>query len=1317
MPVFVWLFCNLGPLPAALAQPSGFIDEKIGGNWNAAVGMAFSKDGNRMYVWEKGGRVWIVENGQRLPNPLIDISEEVGDWKDHGMLGFALDPNFDSNGYFYLLYAVDRHHLLHFGKSSYSASANEYFNASIGRLTRYTARTSDNKRSTDMSSRKILIGESITQGLPILYTGHGVGSLVFGEDGSLLLSIGDGASAGYIDMGFDPANPNDTYITQALRDGIITQKENIGSYRSQQVDCINGKILRVDPATGNGLPGNPYYNSGSPRSASSRVWVLGLRNAFRFSVKPGSGNANFPGILYIGDVGWYVWEEINVATRPGMNFGWPVFEGLEQQEWYFHKQVPNNYAAPNPLYGTGNCTQQYFYYGDMIKQVRRTTAPYFYNPCNYNQAIPNSYRLFVHARPAFEWKHSERGGGSRTGIFNGEDAAVAMIGAANSPVSGPQFSGSSVTGGVWYTGTDFPPQYRNTYFFGDYVGGWIKNSTFDVDEMPRSISNFKDSDAFVVALATNPVSGGIYYIKYATEIHLIRYSSGNLPPKAVATADKLSGASPFTVRFTGSGSSDPEGQSLRYEWNFGDNTPVSTEANPSHTFTASGLASFHVVLKVTDAGGLSSTATLLVSINNTAPVVTITSPAQGTRFPLTQNTVYNLTANVTDREHSGSQLQYQWQTVLHHNDHTHPEPIDSKPSTTTTITPVGCDGEIYFYRISLKVTDAGGLTGSSYVDLYPDCSGGVSKPLTITSPANGATFAAGSNIPLSVSFAEVVRSWARVEYWQGTAKIAEATATPFSAAWQSVPAGTYSIVAKAFDAQGHTAQSDAVAVTVTSGGGGNTGTGRITREYWPNLSGYGVASIPVNSAPSSVSELTLFEGPSNIADNYGTRYRGYVTAPVSGQYTFWIAADNNADLWLSTSEDPSQKVKLAYVNGWTYEREWTKFSTQQSVKVTLEAGRRYYIEALQKEEAGGDHLAVGWQLPNGTLERPIPGNRLSPYGSTPGQYTVTATAGAGGTVALSPQKATYTSGERVTVTATANAGYVFSSWSGSATGSTNPLSLTITDNMAITANFQPGNTGKITREYWQNVYGVPVTNIPLSSPPTSVSELTVFESPINIGDNYGTRIRGYVTAPATGQYTFWLSGDDVAELWLSTSESPAGKVRIAYLDAYTYSREWTRYSTQQSAKINLEAGKRYYVEVLQKEQGGGDHVAVGWQLPNATFERPIPGNRLSPYIQGMSGTAMAATAEPLSDADKVILYPNPFSEGITLAFKEPGETLQEVAVLDILSRVVYRKTEQLQLTHGELTINLKDAKLQTGIYLLRYINSKGKVYLIKMKKS
>src|SRR5688572_27731034 len=133
--------------------PPDFVEETVGGNWNEAVGLTFAPDG-RMFVWERGGRIWTVENGVKSAAPFLDVAEEVGGWRDFGLLGFALHPGFQTNGHVYLMYVVDRHHLLHFGTSNYRASSIQYFNATIGRITRYTARASDGRRSVDLASRR-----------------------------------------------------------------------------------------------------------------------------------------------------------------------------------------------------------------------------------------------------------------------------------------------------------------------------------------------------------------------------------------------------------------------------------------------------------------------------------------------------------------------------------------------------------------------------------------------------------------------------------------------------------------------------------------------------------------------------------------------------------------------------------------------------------------------------------------------------------------------------------------------------------------------------------------------------------------------------------------------------------------------------------------------------------------------------------------------------------------------------------------------------------------------------------------------------------
>src|SRR6266850_5216495 len=538
--------------------PAGFTEQVIGSGWNEAVGILF-EDNGRMYVWERGGRVWIVENGVKMAYPLIDISDEVGGWRDFGLLGFALDPNFRSNGYIYLLYVVDHHHLVNAGTMNYNPSVNEYFRATIGRITRYTAKAADAFKSVDNTTRRVLVGESIDKRFPILYESHGVGSMVFGTDGTLLASCGDGASYSSVDVG----NAAETYYSAALAEGIIKPKENVGAYRAQLVDSLSGKVLRIDPATGDGLPSNPFYDAANPRSARSRVWALGLRNPCRMSLRPNTGSHfpddGNPGVLYIGNVGWNTWEALDVVTGPEQNFGWPIFEGLDVLGGAGYDGNVANLDAPNPLYPASGCSQ-YFTFANLLKEDTLAAAgqPPFNNPCNSSQTIPSSIPQLLHTRPVLDWNHSSAI--TRTPTYGGSgQAQTANVGAGGSPVSGTQFKGNCAIGGTWYTGTNFPPQYQNTYFFADWGQGLIKTLTFDANDKPVALADFAGSAGAVVSIVQHPVDGSLYYIGYdytGGPVTRISYT-GNRTPIAVASADRYYGPTPLAVQFSSSGSYDP----------------------------------------------------------------------------------------------------------------------------------------------------------------------------------------------------------------------------------------------------------------------------------------------------------------------------------------------------------------------------------------------------------------------------------------------------------------------------------------------------------------------------------------------------------------------------------------------------------------------------------------------------------------------------------------------------------------------------------------------------------------------------------------
>ncbi len=181
-------------------------------------------------------------------------------------------------------------------------------------------------------------------------------------------------------------------------------------------------------------------------------------------------------------------------------------------------------------------------------------------------------------------------------------------------------------------------------------------------------------------------------------------------------------------------------------------------------------------------------------------------------------------------------------------------------------------------------------------------------------------------------------------------------------------------------------------------------TGSIARHVWTGVGGTAVADLTGLAAypgsPSSTGTLGSFQASLNAGDNYGARVFGWVHAPVTGAYTFYIHGDDNCELWLSTNSSPDHRRLVASVPGWTDQNQWTKYSEQTSSDIVLEAGKYYYIEALHKEGTGGDNLGVAWSYP-GRSRVIIPGNRLSPWQNlAPQAVADSTTVGVGGIVGI-----------------------------------------------------------------------------------------------------------------------------------------------------------------------------------------------------------------------------------------------------------------------------------------------------------------------------
>jgi glucose/arabinose dehydrogenase/endonuclease YncB( thermonuclease family) len=296
---------------ASVSVPANFVVQSVVTGLNTPTNFAWLPDG-RMLVTEKPGTVRVVKNGTLLATPLIDLTGRVNDYWDHGLLGIAVDPNFATNGFIYLLY-------------TYENDATQYNGPKTARLARYTV-SGDTASPT---SEQVILGTTVGAGcdqfamgtdcLPSENPSHSIGTVRFGSDGTLWVTVGDGAS-------FNVVDPD--------------------ALRAQNLDSLAGKLLHITTG-GQGVAGNPF-SDGNAAHNRSKVWAYGFRNPFRFTFRPGSATP------YIGDVGWSTWEEQNVGVAGG-NYGWPCYEGQDQQAGYAPTTDPlqNNAPVCQNLYNQG----------------------------------------------------------------------------------------------------------------------------------------------------------------------------------------------------------------------------------------------------------------------------------------------------------------------------------------------------------------------------------------------------------------------------------------------------------------------------------------------------------------------------------------------------------------------------------------------------------------------------------------------------------------------------------------------------------------------------------------------------------------------------------------------------------------------------------------------------------------------------------------------------------------------------------------------------------------------------------------------------
>jgi glucose/arabinose dehydrogenase len=300
--------------PPAPPENGTFAGQTIVTGLSTPTAMDFDASG-RMFIAEQQGVVRVYQNGALLSTPFVDIRPQVNHVQDRGLLGVAVHPNFPATPYVYVAYTYDPPE----AASNTGLAGRDGAGNRVARVTRFTANAATSFNTAVPGSEVVVVGSNSvwanishpeldsTNDITIAPSGppngemrdiliadsrsHTVGNVAFGPDGMLYVANGDGTSFGRVDP---------------------------RTSRVQSLDSLSGKILRVDPITGRGLADNPFFN-GDADANRSKVYDYGLRNPFRFAFLPTSGE------IFIGDVGWNTWEEINRGR--GENFGWPYYEG------------------------------------------------------------------------------------------------------------------------------------------------------------------------------------------------------------------------------------------------------------------------------------------------------------------------------------------------------------------------------------------------------------------------------------------------------------------------------------------------------------------------------------------------------------------------------------------------------------------------------------------------------------------------------------------------------------------------------------------------------------------------------------------------------------------------------------------------------------------------------------------------------------------------------------------------------------------------------------------------------------------------------
>ncbi len=356
---------------------------------------------------------------------------------------------------------------------------------------------------------------------------------------------------------------------------------------------------------------------------------------------------------------------------------------------------------------------------------------------------------------------------------------------------------------------------------------------------------------------------------------------------------------------------------------------------------------------------------------------------------------------------------------------------------------------------------------------------------------------------------------------------------------------------------------------------------------------------------------------------------GVIPASITNAFTVNIGAGKYAATNATTS---SNSINVDIVSKSL--KEWSSNGNERFVRIPMIGGVRYDIQLDYYENSGYSRCGLSWYSASQTKQI-IPQERLYPSSGViqqpPAHITATdATALAGGLFSLpvvgSNGGSVSVSGNPAWLT---YSGGVLSGTPPSGAAGNYQVLITITNAAGTSTSVVnlrvDENAGTIPREIWSGVAGTTVASIPTGTNPTSTTNLTSLAAPTGVGPNYGARIRGYITAPTTGNYYFWIAANNSAELWISNDDEPVNAFKRAWVTTGNATPQtWSGESNQKSPWMALEQGRKYYIEILHKAGAGtGDNLAVGWAKPGEAATAPsqvVPGFVLSPYVAPNAGS-------------------------------------------------------------------------------------------------